>query len=81
MSSQLQWPICEEIDAFLGDQVILLQADADAKFVVVEAGLHGKEVAFGKRIVPAGIEMRPLMRRQADAVAEMMVEDPWVVFG
>ena len=50
------------------DAEVFFEADAGAEVVAVERWFGGEDVPFFKDVVPAGIEMRGLVREQSNAV-------------
>src|SRR5262245_48203173 len=73
---QFKRPVGHELDAVFGDKEVLLESEARAEVVVVEAGLDSDKVALGQRIVPVGIQVRTFLWRESNAMTQMVIEDP-----
>jgi len=76
VSVQFHWERTEIFNAGFCHDVVILDPHAGAEnFFVVEAGLGGEDVADLEGVVPVGVQVRGFVGEEADAVAEMMVED------
>ena len=46
----------------------MLHANTEAQLFMIQARLDCKEIAFGQRVVPVWIEVRPFVRGETDTV-------------
>ena len=71
---QPQREIAQQFNAGLRHQVVVLQPDAGPQLGPIQAGLGREDVADFEHVVPFGIQVRRLVRVEADAVPQMMIE-------
>ena len=66
----------EQLDAVRGDQVVLLDPQTALQLWRIQTRLDGENFPYLEVIIPMGVYIRHFVRKQSDAVPQMVRELP-----
>src|SRR6185503_21196391 len=67
---QSDWRTVQVLHAGFSHQIIVLDADPALELIRVQPRLGGERFTFEQHVVPLGVEVRILVRLEAETVAE-----------